>query len=258
MGYIVNVKTKGSKVLCAIPQSVAEGVKFPCPQKCRHCFFQNKRSYLEPLHENLPNMPPQEMAKGHIVRFNDGLDSNVDRDIVIAAAEQYDNVFFNTSYPRDLAGFVHPVVLTVNPGKMTDTRVHLVDPIPPNLMCVRFRANAWNTDLARQVVDHYTQRDVPVLFTFMAYYDQEGDENGYEDIPERFRGERFYKNRKRSTNKYYVAEHAVWWMVLGPFAENHLVLTCGPHAYAFACTDCNNCELLYNRAMYRLGRDDEL
>lgn len=251
MNYIVNPKTDGSRILCAIPQSVPEGVEKPCPQGCRHCFFQGGRSFLEPLHEKLPNMPPPEMAKGMIVRFNDGLDSNVDREVVVAAAEQYDDAFFNTSIPRDLAGFVRPVVLTVNPGKWTDRRAHLVDPCPPNLMFVRIRANAWNTELAARVVEHYTSRDVPVVFTFMAYFDKEGEESGREDIPQEFR--HLYEFAGRTLNKYWVATQAVWDTVLAPFADNPLVLTCGPNAKTYPCKHCGNCERLYLRCMERLG-----
>ncbi|MEA3249391.1 MAG: hypothetical protein U9Q03_03475 [Patescibacteria group bacterium] len=252
MGYIVNPKTDGSGILCAIPQSVAKGVKYPCPQRCRHCFFQGGRSFLEPLHENLPNMPPSEMAKGMTVRFNDGLDSAIDRDVVMEAAELYEDVFLNTSIPHDLAGFGHPVVLTVNPGKMTDRKAHLVDSCPPNLMFVRIRATAWNTELAAQVVEHYTSRGVPVVFTFMAFFDQEGDENGLEDIPEEFR--ELYSFQKRTTNSYWVASQEVWDMVLAPFADNPLVYTCGPNAKTYPCKHCGNCEKLYLETKKRLDR----
>ena len=56
--------------------------------------------------------------------------------------------FFNTSIPNNLAGYGRPVVLTVNPGEMTDEDAHLVRPIPDNLMFVRFRTNTWNTKSA--------------------------------------------------------------------------------------------------------------
>jgi len=49
--YKENPKTKGSGIICCIPQT---GI---CPQKCDDCFFQSGRSYLEPLVDNLPNMP---------------------------------------------------------------------------------------------------------------------------------------------------------------------------------------------------------
>ncbi len=51
MDYKENPKTKGSGIICCIPQT---GL---CLMKCKDCFFQSGRSYLEPLEENLPNMP---------------------------------------------------------------------------------------------------------------------------------------------------------------------------------------------------------
>jgi len=43
MGYKENPKTKGSGIVCAIPQ---KGI---CPNRCEDCFFQSGRSY-----ENTP------------------------------------------------------------------------------------------------------------------------------------------------------------------------------------------------------------
>lgn len=75
--YIKNPKTAGSGIITCIPQTGT------CPNQCEDCFFQSGRSYLEPLEENLPNMPPLEMAEGRFVRVNDGNDSNVQRELVI-------------------------------------------------------------------------------------------------------------------------------------------------------------------------------
>ena len=79
---IENPKTKGSGILCAIPQ------RGTCPLKCSDCFFQSGRSYLEPLDRNLPNLPSSEEATGRVVRMNDGNDSNNERSLVIRAAAQ--------------------------------------------------------------------------------------------------------------------------------------------------------------------------
>ena len=74
MVYKENPKTKNSGILCCIPQTGK------CPQGCEDCFFQSGRSYLEPLDENLPNMPTIEEAKNRLIRVNaDGNDSNVNR-----------------------------------------------------------------------------------------------------------------------------------------------------------------------------------
>jgi hypothetical protein len=76
MTYIENPKFKGSGILACIPQTGK------CPNNCTDCFFQSGRSYLEPLEQNLPNMPPIELASTQVVRVNDGHDSNIDREKV--------------------------------------------------------------------------------------------------------------------------------------------------------------------------------
>lgn len=238
MPYIENPKTKGSGVICGIPQ------KGECPVKCADCFFQSGRSYLEPLDENLPNMPSIAEARGRVVRLNDGNDSNNKRDLVMEAAERYDQVFFNTSIPRGLEGLGAPVVLSVNPGKMTDNKAHLLDSVPPNLMFVRFRANTWNLELCDSVVEHYTARKVPVVLTFMAYYT--------ECVP---RGhEANYTFRKRTMNSYWVITSKAWDAVVARYTGNQYVYPCGKDANTFACHRCGNCLREYFATMERLGR----
>jgi hypothetical protein len=190
MSYIENPKTKGSGIMCAIPQSTK------CPIGCPDCFFQSGRSYLEPLTDNLPNMPPINLRHNHVIRVNDGNDSNVDKAIVLLATEQYPARFYNTSIP-DLE-FPGPVVLTVNPATMTDTSAHLLDKAPPNLMFVRVRVNTWNIRLVDQVVWHYTALNVPVTLTFMAYHEEPAQHKDH------------YTLRKRTTNPYWVIIQSAW------------------------------------------------
>ena len=225
MGYIENPKTKGSGVVCAIPQT---GV---CPVGCHDCFFQSGRSYLEPLDENLPNLPPISITRGKIVRFNDGNDSNVQREEVEKVAARYDAVFFNTSMPKKLAEFMKPVILTVNPGKITDTRAHLVDPCPSNLMFVRVRTNTWNLELVDSVIEHYTERKVPVVLTMMAYYG--------ETIPSGHQEN--YTFRKRTTNSYWVITPQAWDNIVARYKSDSLVYICGKDANTHGCKYCGNC-----------------
>jgi hypothetical protein len=234
--YIENPKTKGSGVICAIPQT---GV---CPVGCHDCFFQSGRSYLEPLCENLPNLPPIELTKGRVVRFNDGNDSNVQRDLVEETASQYDEAFFNTSMPKKLGEYSRPVVLTVNPGNMTDVRAHLVDPCPPNLMFVRARVNPWNVGLVDSVVEHYTEREIPVVLTVMAYYTQTIPE-GHSDS---------YKFAKRTLNSYWVPTEEAWNRIRDRYADNKLVHTCGKDSKTYGCKHCGNCLREYFAAKERL------
>jgi len=238
MGYIENPKTAGSGILCAIPQ------KGPCPVRCADCFFQSGRSFLEPLDENLPNMPTPEQTRGKVVRFNDGNDSNHQRDLVMAAAAQYEHVFFNTSMPKDLEGFGRPVVLTVNPGKKTDRSAHLIDPVPANLMFVRFRANTWNTELCDQVVEHYSKREVPIVLTFMAYYG--------ESVPEAH--QKHYSFRKRTLNSYWVINPEAWDMLLARYPDNQWVYGCGKDAMTFKCHRCGNCLREYFMTLERMNK----
>ncbi len=242
MGYKVNPKTNGSGVICCIPQ------RGTCPVKCEDCFFQSGRSYLKPLNRNLPNMPSLEEVGDCILRVNDGNDSNNRRDLVEEMTDQYPRKFFNTSMPVDLEGFVDPVVLTVNPGGMTDTDAHLVDPVPPNLMFVRFRVNLWNLDLCDRVVEHYTERGVPVVLTAMAYYRKKviaGHEDGY-------------TFKKRTLNSYHVLKPEKGAEIMVRYAGNKLVFSCGSSLTDYACRHCNKCELFYYRTMRRLGRQTEL
>lgn len=238
--YKHNPKTAGSGIICAIPQ------RGTCPMRCKDCFFQSGRSYLEPLSENLPNVPSQAEASGRIVRMNDGNDSNHKRELVIQAANQYRDAFFNTACPQDLEGYGGPVVLTINPAGMTNDSWHRVKPIPDNLMFVRIRANTWNEDMACDVVSYYTEdadRQVPVVFTFMAYYS--------EDIPEEHRDK--YTFRKRTLNSYFVINPEEWERIMRRHSDNPFVYACGKDANTFPCMRCGNCLREYFATKERLS-----
>jgi hypothetical protein len=236
MSYIENPKTAGSGILCAIPQ------KGTCPVGCSGCFFQGGRSYLEPLDKNLPNMPP--LASDLIVRCNDGNDSNVDRELVVESMKPYRHVFYNTSIPKDLEGFSRPVVLTVNPAGMTDSRAHLLDPIPSNLMFVRVRTNLWNLDLVDTVVEHYDSRNVPVVLTFMAYYDEK-------EVDKSCRSS--YEWKTRTLNPYWVLRREGWERVVDRYNERPLVYTCGKDHKTYSCARCGNCLREYYATLCRMG-----
>jgi len=241
MNYIENPKTKGSGIKCVIPQ------KGECPVKCPDCFFQSGRSFLEPLKDNLPNMIALDESEGYVIRVNDGNDSNVQREIVVATTEQYKHKFYNTSIPKDLESFNEPVVLTVNPGKNTDTEYCLLDPIPDSLMFVRYRVNMWNLGNMDYVIEHYTEADIPVVLTFMAYYS--------EDALGDFR-DGDYTFRKRTLNSYWVATQKAWDFALQYHYENPLVYTCGKDANTFACSRCGNCLREYYATRERMNNDE--
>lgn len=221
--YKENPKTAGSGIVCGIPQTGR------CPMGCEDCFFQSGRSFLEPLDENLPNMP-ESLGEHEILRVNDGNDSNVDRDLVISSTDKFvGRRFFNTSIPRS---FSEPWVLTVNPGKKTDTSWIKIDPTDDlKLMFVRFRTNMWNLDLARDAIQYYAEElQVPVVLTFMAYFT--------ESVPTEYR--KYYSFRKRTLNSYWVINFDAWKSVMDTYGVNPLVYSCsGPDN--FKCAHCGNC-----------------
>jgi hypothetical protein len=234
--YIENPKTKGSGIICCIPQ---EG---QCPINCPDCFFQSGRSYLEPLDKNLPNMPSLEEAEGRIVRVNDGNDSNNKQSYVISSTEKYKEKFYNTSIPKDLEKFPGPIVLTINPGSWTDNNFVMFQNIPSNLMYVRFRTNAWNIEILKQAVEFYTTRDISVVLTFMAYYSS--------DIPEDFK--QFYSYNKRTLNEYYTIKKEKWDEIVELFRGNPLVFTCGKDYNIHPCKNCGNCLREYYKTKERM------
>ena len=232
MGYIENPKTKDSGIICCIPQ---KGV---CPNKCEDCFFQSGRSYLEPLDKNLPNMPSLEEVGHRVVRVNDGNDSNNDQERVIKFTKDYPLKFYNTAIPKDLEKFDAPVVLTVNPADMTDNKAHLIEP-PVNLMFVRVRTNAWNMSVVDKAVRHYTEKKVPVVLTYMAYY------------TETVKTPEFYEWKKRTTNSYWVLKDVGRESIEDLYIDNSLVYSCG-YKGTHACSRCGNCLREFFTTMERM------
>ena len=227
--YIENPKTKGSGIVTAIPQT---GL---CPNRCEDCFFQSGRSYLEPLKENLPNIPVR--TEGRVVRVNDGNDSNVQRETVenVVRVNGWRDYFYNTAIPQRLEEFDAPVVLTVNPGKKTESGAYLLKDPPKNLMFVRFRTNTFNLRLADFVIKHYSAREVPIVLTFMAYF----------NMPVWFRADQpDYVFRKRTLNSYWAITTEAWEQVMKRYRLNCWVHSCGKiegESGTTACRHCGNC-----------------
>ena len=236
--YIENPKTRGSGIICCIPH------KGKCPNECEDCFFQSGRSYLEPLEDNLPNMPHFESTMGKVLRVNDGHDSSIDIDMVMEATAGYCWKFYNTSIPSHLHRFDAPVVLTVNPGPMTDRSFHKLGLIPSNLMFVRVRTNSWNLGrVVDPVVAYYTSRHVPVILTFMAYFGSPVLDGFICD----------YSIRKRTLNHYYAITSDAWEMIMAKYRGNNLVYSCGIEGEKGTplCMHCGNCLRTYFAAMER-------
>jgi hypothetical protein len=239
MTYKFNPKTQGSGIICCIPQSGR------CPNNCKDCFFQSGRSYLEPLEQNLPNIPTEEQAAGRIVRVNDGNDSSIDPATVIMATRHFKHKFYNTAINSPgLARFPGPVVLTVNPGEMTDREIYHAN-ISKNLMMVRVRTNTWNMNVVDKAIDYYTLRDnpVPVILTFMAYHG-----------PQPLMNDDDYVLRKRTMNSYWAITSKAWKTIMEYYGDNHLVYSCGKEGEggATGCRFCGNCLREYFATMERM------
>jgi len=242
--YKENPKTKGSGIICAIPQT---GI---CPNGCEDCFFQSGRSYLEPLDENLPNMPLRRTQR-RIVRVNDGNDSNVERRLVMDACMGYPMKFYNTAKPENLEDFHDPVVLTINPGEMTDKDFHRV--WSKNLMFVRFRTNMWNLSLASMAVQYYGDREIPIILTFMAYFRNK--------IP--ILHQNNYVFRKRTLNDYWAIKTWAWRRVMKLWEDTpweKWVYSCGKiegELGTTACRHCGNCLREYFATIERMRAHGE-
>ena len=227
MPYIENPKTKGSGILCAIPQTGK------CSNNCKDCFFQSGRSYLEPLEDNLPNLPPEDT--NYIVRVNDGHDSSLDYPEVEKATKCYKNKFYNTSLIGIYSQFDAPFVLTLNPNEHTDNYYYEIIP-PENLMFVRLRVNMWNLyNVVFPATEYYASWAVPVVYTFMAYHKES-------DIPERRL--RDYSYRRRTSNSYYAIKEESWRIVMDRFRGTKYekyISTCGKIEGEYGDTHCRFC-----------------
>lgn len=211
MSYRENPKTKGSGIKCVIPQDSK------CPLGCPDCFFQNGRSYLEPLAENLPNIPEPEA--GIVYRINDGNDSSVSIGEVIEKSQQFPMRFYNTSLTIGLDDFDAPVVLTLNPRQMLDKEFYTCT--HEKLMYVRFLTNTWNfRSIGTAAIMWYAERGIPIVLTFMAYHSQDS-------IPEHHR--QYYEQRKRTENDYWC---------IRPAAYRHIMEQCKLTSYAKWVSSC--------------------
>ena len=224
-----NPKQEGSNVWDCIPQVG------PCPNNCNQCFYNRPEAFYVPI--DTPLIPtPAEVGNG-IVRMNCGHDSNIQRDLVIETAKQYNHFFFNTSIPD--FDFPGPVVLTANP----DEEKSYVSPWnvlskTNNLMFVRLRVSSSNLDLIRAAVRDWASVDIPVVLTFMAYYEDD-------KVPDKEN----YEWKVRHINSYYCPKESFIMDTLHKMKQiaGRNVTVCGRW-----CRDCRNCEMYYWRTLKHL------
>jgi hypothetical protein len=225
--YIENPKLVGTDIIDCIPQTGE------CPHQCPECFYNGGRFFRD---VNEPWIPTSEQIGNKIVRVNSGNDSNNNRKLVIEKTKNYEEKFYNTSVPK--FDFPGPVVFTCNGGPKSELK--FVDDVD-NLMFVRVRVNSWDMDIVDSAVAHYWDKHkVPVVLTFMRYYNQDL-------IPEWNKGD--YEWRKSILNDYWCLKQEVIVSIMARY-KGRGVRMCGTPVSS-TCIDCRNCELLYYEKMVK-------
>ena len=212
-----------------------------CPIGCNQCYYNRPDANYCDIHE--PNIPdPIDVGNG-IVRMNAGHDSNLERELVIATAGQYRNYFFNTSI--HCLDFPGPVVLTINKCEEESNRASLPPTIiPPNLMFIRIRASASNLGDVHRLVIEWSLSDVPIVITFMAYYDDAVCHKMLTKKHPFYAGiDKLYEYKTRHINKYWcpTREMKIRTMKSLGVERNRLLTMCGTFDSNY-CKDCKNCE----------------
>jgi hypothetical protein len=180
--------------------------------------------------------------------MNCGNDSNNQRELVIETAKQYKKAFFNTSMPR--FDFPGPVVWTANPCEEQPVRIPpaFSCSIPDNLMFIRLRVSSTNLRHVRLATEWFTNKQVPVVLTFMAYYEAEPTPPA---IVLAAVGSPCYEWKVRHINSYHCPTPAFIRYVLAQFKGNRLVSYCGSLEGPY-CRLCRNCESHYWQTVKRL------
>lgn len=225
MTTIRNPKQEGSRLFDCKPQV---GL---CPMNCNQCFYNRPGAfYVDP---ELPHMPdPSELGPLDVMRVNSGHDSNIEREKVIAETACYPNRFFNTAIPK--FDFPGPVVFTANREEEKPATLPHEISMPENLMYVRLRTSATNLSHVGDALRAWTSNFIPVVLTFMSYYD--GEPPNRTD----------YEWKKRHINEYWCPTREFRAKVLraAKLYGGRLVGLCGTLDSNW-CRDCGKCEHWY-------------
>ena len=214
----------------------------PCPIGCAQCFYNRPGAFYVSIDE--PHFPTLDEVGDGIVRVNCGNDSNNQREHVIASTTQYPRRFFNTSIAS--FDFPGPVVYTANPRE--EEPAHVPMPVPDNLMFVRLRVSSTNLAHIDTAVKVLAAKHVPVVLTFMAYYDAEPQVPP--EVLAAVSGP-CYEWRVRHINSYFCPTPAFVRYVMGSYRGNRLVSYCGSLEGSY-CRLCRNCETHYIQTVKRL------
>lgn len=249
--YRQNPKLVGSNVIDCTPQSG------PCPVGCNQCYYNRDDTLWK------PNVPKKAEAANYIVRMNTLHDSNIERNKVLRAAKQYKHVFFNTSIAQfdKLPG---PIVYTANndeeqPVDMTFLRL----PDVCKLMFIRLRVSATNLVHVAIAVRAITSHcGIPIVLTFMAYYD--ADIQTMHSFDDGMSNMLCYRWGIRHVNSYWCPTRAFKKYALERMRdipendryEPRQITLCGSLDNNF-CKDCRNCEAYYWITYKRLQETED-
>jgi len=251
-----NPKQIGTCLFDCIPQVG------PCPMNCNQCFYNRPNAFYTDIKK--PLIPEPETVGDGIVRMNSGNDSCVEKQKVIEVAKRYKNYFFNTSV-NDM-DFPGPVVLTVNRDEeRTPARspvIYAPAAVPANLMFVRVKVSISNIGEIVPLICDWTLADVPVVLTFMRYYEVDAlnytikHRNPF--VATSVNGD-FYEFKKHIINRYWcmTKETKLAIMKLLEVGKNRLLTTCGTPDSSL-CKDCRNCEHYYWITKRRMYDKEEL
>jgi hypothetical protein len=170
----------------------------------------------------------------------------------IETAKKYKHAFYNTSIAR--FDFPGPVVLTANPKEEDHKfyhypKLHQDQWISPasNLMFVRLRVSPTNLALIASATAAWTEAQVPVVLTFMAYYTEEPKA----PVIEILAAGKCYEWKVRHINSSWCPTPTFIQYVLRQHRDNRLVSYCGSLAGSY-CRLCRNCETYYIQTVKRL------
>jgi hypothetical protein len=247
---VLNPKQVGSNTFDCRPQ-VGK-----CPIDCNQCFYNRPGAFYCDIDE--PYIPDPELVGDSIVRMNCGHDSNIERAKVIEAAQKYPHHFYNTSIPK--LDFPGPVVLTSNPkeeegpGYLPRKEPYcdsdLSTPVYKNLMFVRLRVSSSNIDHIDTAAEAWWAVSVPVVMTFMAYYEEEARPSTVEPDLELDLDD-CYEWKVRHINSYWCPTRPFIEAVMRRYRQYRLHSLCGMLDSVF-CRDCRNCETYYWQTLKRL------
>ena len=230
-----NPKQDGSILFDCIPQ------KGPCPNQCAQCYYNRPGAFYLPIERR--HFPTLEEVGDGIVRVNSGHDSNINKEHVISSTKKYPKRFFNTSIPK--FNFPDPVVYTVNPREENQVLlpkdfIHVEYAIK-RLMFVRIRVSSTNLGYVAQAAEEWGKVSVPVVLTFMRYYDN-FERQHFE----------FYEKRKNIKNEYWCPTPIFIRATLAFVRQfNSETKICGTPESSY-CRDCMNCANFYYEAKERM------